>query len=154
MLPIFIFGTIIFHIMTIFFLTIFHEEDTFEKDYISLRKQMIELEKIKENQQNLVVKEKELSPIMKRIKEISELSDISNVEEISEDKKKKNILNINDNKYSVELNKDEDDKFIKLCKKICDEKGHCNKDDFKKDFNKYLKCRDNIELCYKKCNTR
>ena len=75
--------------MTIFFLTIFHEEDTFEKDYISLRKQMIELEKIKENQQNLVVKEKELSPIMKRIKEISELSDISNVEEISEDKKKK-----------------------------------------------------------------
>lgn len=149
-LPVFIISTIIFHAATIFFLKMFEEKDTFKKDYIELKKKLIEIQEKKKKDLQLKPTQ-ELSPIMKRIKEISELKNISDVKEISEGEKKKNILSINENNYSVKLNNEEDDKFIKLCKKICDEKGHCNKDDFKKDFNKYLECRDNIEICYQKC---
>lgn len=149
MLPLFIFLTIIFHAVIIFFLKMFNEEDNFEKEYIGLRKKMYNMNKINKDPTKPTA---ELTSIMKRIKEINELDDISDVTELSNSEKKNNILKINKNNYSVKLNEEEDNKFVKLCKKICDEKGHCNKDDFKNNFNKYLECRDNIELCYKKCS--
>jgi hypothetical protein len=148
MLPLFIFLTIIFHATVIFFLKMFNKEDNFEKEYIELKKKMYNINKINKDPTKPTV---ELTPIMKRIKEINELDDISSIKNLSSGEKKNNILKINKNDYSVKINEKDEDKFVKLCKKICYEKGHCNKNDLKKDFNKYLECRDNIELCYKKC---
>ena len=160
--PIFIILTIVFHFAVIIFLKLIIPPD-YESQLKKLKKfEEEKKKKIINNITNANVKNDPISPSMiPKIIKTDEQIKIDrikkkiigkvNVKVDTVKERKGDILEINKNSYSVSINEEEEDLFKKECKKLCEKKHNCKRRELKKDFDKFLECKDEETKCIAEC---
>jgi len=156
--PIFIILTIVFHFAVIIFLKLIVPPD-YEEQLKKLKKLEEEKKsKIINNITNADAKDSPIKPslmptIIKKIIGGSDRSTISKESgEVDTVKKRQgDIIEINKNSYSVKINDEEKDLFKKECETLCVKQNNCKRRELKKDFDKFLECKDEETKCKGKC---
>ena len=157
--PIFIILTIVFHFAAITFLKLIVPPD-YEEQLKRLKK--LEEEKKKKivnnitnaNSNNNPIKPSMMPTIIKKVE-----GDIDKIEKTGEisgkvdtvKKRQGDILEINKNSYSIKINEEEKDLFKQECEKLCVKQNNCKRRELKKDFNKFLECKDEETKCKGEC---